>query len=116
MKNLSVFILILLVGTFVFSQEIVENDTPKYYENAKVIRIKYKSGETYIKRDYNEGLEEASLNLPVFENDIVGTTAGRTELYLGRLNYLRLDQDTEVSLEKIPMLRKTDLVIIFLIS
>ncbi len=83
----------------------------KYYDNAKVVRVKYTKGETYIKRSYDEGVEEATVNLPVFENDIAGTTDGHLELYLGKLNYLRLDYDTEVSLEKAPVLRKTNAVI-----
>lgn len=83
----------------------------KYYDNAKVVRVKYTSGETYIKRSYDEGVEEATVNLPIFEEDIAGTTDGRLELYLGKLNYLRLDNDTEISLEKAPVLRKTNAVI-----
>ena len=35
--------------------------------------------------------------------------SGRLGIYLGRLNYLRLDSDTLVELQKIPQLRKTDL-------
>ena len=82
---------------------------PKYYDNAKVVRIKYVEGEGFVQRSYDEGNEEATVNLPVFENDSVGTTSGRLEVYLGRLNYLRLDYDTLVQLSKIPQLRKTDL-------
>ena len=64
-----------------------------YYENAKVIRVKYSSGETFVQRSYDQGLEQATVNLPVFEKDKIGTTTGRLELYLGRSNYLRLDND-----------------------
>jgi hypothetical protein len=82
---------------------------PKYYENAKVIRVKYSSGETFVQRSYDEGLEEATINLPVFEKDKAGTTSGRLEFYLGRLNYLRLDFDTEVIFTEVPSLGKTNL-------
>ncbi len=82
---------------------------PKYYDNAKVVRIKYIEGEGFVQRSYDEGNEEATVNLPIFENDSVGTTSGRLEVYLGRLNSLRLDSDTLVQLSKIPQLRKTDL-------
>ena len=82
----------------------------KYYDNAKVIRIKNVEGEGFVQRSYDEGYEEATPNLPLFEKDTVGTTAGRLGIYLGRLNYLRLDSDTMVELLNIPQLRKTDLI------
>ncbi|MFC2155717.1 hypothetical protein ACFLRB_04415, partial [Acidobacteriota bacterium] len=39
------------------------------------------------------------------------TTEGRLELYLGRLNYLRLDYDTEIEFVKVPALRTTGMSI-----
>ena len=84
---------------------------PKSYDNAKVVRIKYIAGEGFVQRSYDEGSEEATVNLPVFENDQVGTTDGRLEIYLGRSNYLRLDNDTRLQLEKVPELRKTTLTL-----
>ena len=82
----------------------------KYYENAKVLRVKYTSGEAFVQRSYDQGLEQATVNLPVFEKDKIGTTSGRLELYLGRSNYLRLDYDSEIILTEIPSLRKTNLI------
>ena len=101
---------ILFTATLLFAGIDEQKPTdPKYYDNAKVVRIKYVEGEGFVQRSYDEGNEEATINLPVFENDSVGTTSGRLEVYLGRLNYLRLDDDTLVQLSKIPQLRKTDL-------
>lgn len=106
----SVFLGVLIAASFLFAgYEDQQPNDPKYYDNAKVVRIKYVEGEGFIQRSYDEGNEEATINLPVFENDSVGTTSGRLELYLGRLNYLRLDNDTLIQLSKIPQLRKTDL-------
>jgi len=79
----------------------------KYYDNAKVIRVKYVRGEAFVNRDYNEGVEEATVNLSIFEGDSAGTTDGRMEVYLGKLNYLRLDYDTEIKFTKVPALRRT---------
>lgn len=113
MKKISVLIFGLIVlSLFVFSEysDLTEYEA-KYYENAKVIRVKYTQGETYVKRSYEEGFEEAAINLPVFEKDTVGTTEGRLELYLGRLNYLRLDYDTEIEFVKVPALRTTGMTI-----
>ncbi|MBU4267253.1 MAG: hypothetical protein KJ808_00140 [Acidobacteria bacterium] len=104
--------LITLVSMLLLSGACWSDDTAnevKYYDNAKVIRIKNVDGEGFVQRSYEEGNEEATANLPLFEKDTVGTTAGRLGIYLGRLNYLRLDADSIIVLEKIPQLRKTDL-------
>lgn len=111
-KILTLAICLMLLNLFVCAD--TENPTnyeAKYYENAKVVRVKYSSGEAFVQRSYDEGLEEATVNLPIFEKDKVGTTDGRVELYLGRSNYLRLDYDSEVILNKIPALRKTNLTL-----
>jgi len=79
----------------------------KSYDDAKVLRVKYTQGEAFITRSYDEGFEEAAINLPIFEKDTAGTTDGRLEVYLGRLNYLRFDYDTELTFDKVPELRKT---------
>jgi hypothetical protein len=112
MKKIMVAIVSLTLAAAVLSAYETEN-TPneaKYYDNAKVIRIKNIEGEGFVQRSYDEGYEEATPNLPVFEKDTVGTTAGRLGIYLGRLNYLRLDSDTLVELQVIPRLRETDLI------
>jgi len=97
------------MNTFAFSDySDQENFQAKYYDNAKVLRVKYTQGEAFVQRSYDDGFEEAAVNLPIFEKDRVGTTEGRVEVYLGRLNYLRLDYDTEVEFDRIPELRKTD--------
>jgi hypothetical protein len=115
MKKILTLLFVFLVLTAVTYSNIQKNDEetfqPKYYDNAKVIRVKYTNGETYVRRSYEEGLEEASVNLPLFEKDVLGTTEGRLEVYLGRLNYLRLDFDSELEFERIPALRKTNLAI-----
>lgn len=112
-KILTLLFVFLVLTTVTYSniQDDEETFQPKYYDNAKVIRVKYTNGETYVRRSYEEGLEEASINLPLFEKDVLGTTEGRLEVYLGRLNYLRMDFDSELEFERIPALRKTNLAI-----
>jgi hypothetical protein len=112
MKKIKVAIAGLLLLAGVLSADNTENAATeaKYYDNAKVIRIKNVEGEGFVRRSYDEGDEEATPNLPLFEKDMVGTTAGRLGVYLGRLNTLRLDSDTLVEFLNIPQLRKTDLV------
>jgi hypothetical protein len=112
MKKIMVAIVSILLLAGVSLADDTENTAgeAKYYDNAKVIRIKNAEGEGFVQRSYNEGYEEATPNLPLFEKDTVGTTAGRLGIYLGRLNYLRLDSDTMVELLNIPELRKTDFI------
>jgi hypothetical protein len=112
MKKLMVAMVSLLLAVGFVLADSTENmaGEAKYYDNAKVIRIKNVEGEGFVQRSYDEGNEEATPNLPLFEKDSVGTTAGRLGIYLGRLNYLRLDSDTLVQLLGIPQLRKTDFV------
>jgi len=112
MKKIMVAIasLMLLAGvSWADNMENTDNEA-KYYDNAKVVRIKNIEGEGFVQRSYDEGYEEATPNLPLFEKDTVGTTAGRLGIYLGRLNYLRLDSDTTVQLLGVPQLRRTDLI------
>jgi hypothetical protein len=113
MKKIMIVIasILLLAGVLLLADD-TENTASeaKYYDNAKVIRVKNVEGEGFVQRSYDEGYEEATPNLPLFEKDTVGTTAGRLGIYLGRLNYLRLDSETTVELLSIPQLRKTDLI------
>ncbi|KAF5417471.1 MAG: hypothetical protein C5S38_01675 [Candidatus Methanophagaceae archaeon] len=105
--------MVVLLSGFCFSYNSAqENSDIKYYDNAKVVKVKYKQGDTYIKRSFDEGAEEAGINIPVFENDVVGTNDGRLDIYLGRSNFLRLDFDTELEFKKVPRLRKTELGLI----
>jgi len=111
-KTLIVFASLLLLSGAGWSDDLQPNaNEAKYYDNAKVVRIKTMEGEGFVQRSYDEGNEEATANLPLFEKDTVGTTDGRMSIYLGRLNYLRLDVDSAVILEKVPQLRRTDLAL-----
>lgn len=114
MKHSTLFIsLVLAMAVLLPAQNPGEDEVfrTKYYENAKVVRVKYVDGEAFVDRSYDEGQEEATVNLPLFEKDMVETTDGRMEIYLGRLNYLRLDYDTRIDLEKLPALRHTSLAL-----
>ena len=111
MKKLIIFsIIAIFVSVSVFADyPQPEQTVAKYYDNAKVVKVKYSKGDTYVTRSFDEGREEAGVNIPIFEKDIAGTNDGRLDIYLGRSNFLRLDYDTEVEFQKFPQLRKTDL-------
>ncbi len=114
-KGLTFYLVLILILAFSFP--VLSNDnyddfdeaepSAKYYDKAKVIRIKYVNGESFINRGYNEGVEEAVKNLSIFEGDSAETTDGRMEIYLGKLNYLRMDFDTSVKFVTVPELRRT---------
>jgi Family of unknown function (DUF6600) len=106
-----VFSFMLLTSLAFTNYSSPEEFEPKHYDNAKVLRVKFTQGEAFVTRSYEEGFEEAAINLPIFEKDSVGTTDGRLEIYLGRLNYLRLDHDSEVTFDKVPELRKTGMTL-----
>jgi hypothetical protein len=107
-KRLILMFSLVLLSAFAFPDDSDPGTfEAKSYDDAKVLRVKYTQGEAFITRSYDEGFEEAAVNLPIFEKDTAGTTDGRVEVYLGRLNYLRLDYDTEVIFDKVPELRKT---------
>lgn len=111
MKKLIIFsIIAIFVSVSAFADyPQPEQTVAKYYDNAKVIKVKYSQGDTYVTRSFDEGREEAGINIPIFEKDIAGTNDGRLDIYLGRSNFLRLDYDTEVEFQKVPQLRKTDM-------
>lgn len=107
----SVVLLTTFALPYSYDDSAPEADAPKYYDDAKVLRVKYTQGEAFVRRSYEDAMEEAVVNLPIFEKDVAGTTDGRLEVYLGRLNYLRLDYDSEVQFNAVPQLRKTDMAI-----
>jgi hypothetical protein len=104
---IAVFILFLLSPLIYSDYYPQESYMPRSYENAHLARINYSIGEAYVTRSFEQGWEEAAANLPVFDRDLVGTTDGRLELYLGRLNFLRLDYDSEIILEQAPRIGST---------
>ncbi|MCP5053251.1 MAG: hypothetical protein GY940_39160 [bacterium] len=113
MKKITILMISLaLLTSLAFSANPQEGEVKaKHFDDAKVLRVKHAEGEAFVRRSYDEALEEAATNLPIFEKDAAGTTEGRLEIYLGRLNYLRLDHDTEVEFDKVPELRKTAMII-----
>jgi len=111
MKKLLIFsIIAVFVCVSAFAEYQREDQAiAKYYNNARVVKVKYSQGDAYVSRSFDSGREEAGVNIPIFEKDIAGTNDGRLDIYLGRSNFLRLDYDTEVEFQRVPELRKTNL-------
>ncbi len=72
------------------------------YNDRSYVRMSYVQGDVFVQRAQDQGYEQGQLNLVVVQGDKLGTKAGRLEIQLGRGNYLRLDNDTQVDLAGLP--------------
>jgi hypothetical protein len=97
MKKLAVLATFLLLSALIVQAE----ETPKY-TNSSFARLSFISGNTYIQRATDLGYEEGEVNTPIAEGDRIGTTDGRAEIFLGKKNYIRLDQNTKIDFLNLP--------------
>ncbi len=72
-----------------------------YYDDS-FARMNYVSGDTYVQRAQDLGLEAGAVNLAVISGDRLGTREGRLEIHLGRQNYLRMDRNTQLDVIQLP--------------
>ncbi|MFQ6070056.1 MAG: DUF6600 domain-containing protein [Candidatus Aminicenantales bacterium] len=96
MKKVAIILLALL---FALSLLLAE-ETP--YTNYSFARLSYVSGKTFIQRASELGFEEGVVNMPIAEGDRLGTTEGRAEVYLGKRNYVWLDNQTKIDFLNLP--------------
>lgn len=86
---------------FIFSLSFaISEETP--YTNYSFARLSYVTGNTYLQRATDLGYEEGVANMPISEGDRLSTTDGRAEIYLGKRNYLRLDNNTKIDFMNLP--------------
>lgn len=86
---------------FIFCLSLLNAEEPKY-TNYSFARLSYITGNIYIQRAADLGYEEGVVNMPISEGDRLGTTEGRAEIYLGKANYIRLDNNTKIDFLKLP--------------
>ncbi|MBN1222753.1 MAG: FecR domain-containing protein [Candidatus Aminicenantes bacterium] len=91
------FLVICIPQVFPFQSE-------DYYDYS-FARMTYVKGDVFVERA-DKAFEEGSVNLPLVENDKLGTREGRAEVHFANKNYLRLDSYTHVDLVTLP--RKGD--------
>jgi hypothetical protein len=72
------------------------------YTNYSIVRLSSITGNAYLQRASDLGYEEAVVNMPISEGDRLGTTEGRVEVYLGKGNYIRLDNNTKIDFLSLP--------------
>ncbi|MBN1272251.1 MAG: FecR domain-containing protein [Candidatus Aminicenantes bacterium] len=97
MRKITAILISLLFTGLCFS---AEEETQ--YTNYTFARLSYVKGKTYIQRVNEMGVEEGQVNMPLAEGDRMGTTDGRAEVYLGRKNYVRLDNNTKIDFLNLP--------------
>jgi len=96
MKKFAAFSIIFMFSFSLISAE----ETP--YTNYSFARLSYVKGNIYIQRAADLGYEEGVVNAPISEGDRLGSTEGRAEIYLGKRNYLRLDNNTKIDFLNLP--------------
>lgn len=110
MKKSLVFLACFTVAaSFVFSSPREEHYSYSY------ARLSYVKGDVFVQRGEDLGYEEGVVNLALVEGDKLGTQEGRTEVHLGRENYLRLNRFTQIDLVDLPQ-RGNDLIKLHLLS
>lgn len=96
-KTTAILIFSLVIGPLLLSAE-----EEVQYNNYTFARLSFVQGKTYIQKADEMGVEEGQLNMPLAEGDRIGTTDGRAEVYLGRKNYVRLDDNTKIDFLNLP--------------
>ena len=81
---------------------LVANAQETKYTSTSFARLSFTSGNTYIQRASDLGYEEGTVNSPIAEGDRLGTTDGRAEIFLGKKNYIRLDENTKIDFLNLP--------------
>jgi hypothetical protein len=104
MAYLSVAVLVLALAA---SAQNANQETK--YTNNSFARLSHITGNTYVQKAADLGYEEGQINMPLAEGDRIGTTEGRAEIYLGKKNYVRLDQNTKLDFLSLPR-KDSDLI------
>jgi hypothetical protein len=107
MKKCALILSIMGLALFL-ARTLPAQEEPKY-TNESFARLSFISGNVYIQQGTDVGYEDGVVNMPIEEGNRVGTTEGRAEIYLGRRNYLRLDNNTKLDLVNLPK-KDSDLI------
>jgi hypothetical protein len=91
----------ILTGLAVVFPFLAFGQSTTYYDRSYT-RMSYVQGDVFVQRAQDQGYEKGEINLVVVQGDKIGSRAGRLEIQLGRRNYLRLDNDTQVDLVNLP--------------
>ncbi len=94
-------ILLAVLAAVLFAPVAFAQGSESYY-GGSFSRMSFIKGDVYVQHGQDAAYEQGELNLVVQEGDKIGTKNGRLELQLGRRNYLRLGDDTQVDIVTLP--------------
>jgi hypothetical protein len=72
------------------------------YHDYSYARMSYVQGDVFIQRTGDLGYEQGVVNLGLIQGDKLGTREGRTEIHLGRKNFLRVNSYTQLDIAGLP--------------
>ncbi|MBN2206168.1 MAG: FecR domain-containing protein [Candidatus Aminicenantes bacterium] len=114
MKKLGAFTAAVLVVAPLALRAQATSEGEGYYDRS-FARMSYVRGDVSVQRASDQGFEPGEINLPLVQGDKLGVKDGRTEVHFGKSNYLRLDADTQLDLNRMPQ-RDGDPVSLHLLS
>src|SRR5712691_1841571 len=90
---LSLFLTLFTINITVRAAD--DDDTDEYDVKARVVRITFVAGEVKLKRSGNTEAENARVNFPLVEGDVLSTDRdGRVEIQIDARNFVRLGGDS----------------------
>lgn len=107
MKKLALIVMITFL-IFFFSIALFSQEEQKY-TNDSFARLCAIEGKGTVQKGPDLGLEECVINMPIEEGDRLATTEGRADIYIGKNNYVRLDNSTKLEFLNLPT-KNTDLI------
>lgn len=87
---------------FGFFASLAYSSLPEDYYSYSFARLSYVQGDVFVERGEDLGLEEGVVNLVLVEGDKLSTNQGRAEVHLGRHNFLRANQFTQIDFVRLP--------------
>lgn len=90
------------IGFFVFFFSFGFSFPQEEYYSYSYSRLSYVQGDVFVQRGEDLGYEEGLVNLPLVEDDKLGTQEGRAEVHFGQRNYLRISGFTQIDFANLP--------------
>jgi hypothetical protein len=106
MKKASVLIAALVFLTLgVFAQDQTPQNRPGLEPKGSDVsyaRLSFVNGKIFLQRAADLDYEEATINTPITEGDRLGTMEGRAEVSIGKMKFIRLDNDSKIDFQILP--------------
>jgi hypothetical protein len=80
----------------------MRGEEPPKYTNESFARLSFVEGSVAVQRAPDAKPEEGVLNTPLEDGNIVSTAGGRAEVYFGKSNFARLDNNSGLEIMSLP--------------